>query len=287
MSQLTNYGENKLADFIRGQGLTLPAAWHLAPLSAYTESSITELTGVGLARVSITRSLANFAGTQGDGTTLASSGTSHTTSNNGAVDFGDATGSGTLAAVGFMDDASGGNCWMVWELEEPLAFDNTDPVELAISQIKFSLGLTGGMSDYFANKLIDLLFRAQSYSMPSSMWHALFTVAPTNAGGGTEVGGGVGYARAEIESTMTDWSGTQGAGTTVASSGSGGRISNNVAIAHPTPTGSWSTLPAGGFYDASSAGNLLLWRALTNPITVGLGSPPPTYAADQCGITIA
>ena len=281
MSQLTNHGENKLADFFRGQGLTLPAAWHLAPLSAYTESSITELTGVGLSRVPITRSLANFAGTQGDGTTVASNGTSHATSNNGAIDFGDASGSGTMVAIGFMDDSSGGNCWMVWELEEPLAFSSSDPIEFAAAQVKFTLGLAGGMSNYLANKLIDLIFRAQAYSMPASMWHAL------HVAGGDEVGGGVGYARAEIESSMTDWSGTQGAGTTTASSGSTGRISNNVAISHPVPSGTWGTLDRGGFFDASNGGNELFKRELASPITVGAGSPAPSYAADQCGIAVA
>lgn len=287
MSQLSNYGENKIADFIRGQGLTLPSAWHLAPLSAYTETGVTELTGVGLIRVAVTRSLVNFSGTQGDGTTLASNGTTHSTSNNGEVDFGAASGSGTLAAVGFFDANEGGNCWMVWELPAPIDFESSDDVVVAAATIKFTLGLTGGLSDYLCNKLIDLIFRAQAYSMPASMWQALYTAAPTNAGGGTEVGGGVGYARAEIESTMTAWSGTQSAGSTSASSGTGGRISNNVAIAHPQPTGAWGTCEAAGLKDASSGGNLMFWHALAIPRTIGATSTPPTAAPDAVGITFA
>jgi hypothetical protein len=288
MSQLTNFGENKLADFFRGQGLaSLPAAWHIAPLSAYTDLSQTEITTIGLARASVTRSLANFAGTQGAGTTLASSGTSHRTSNNGSIALGTATGGATMVAVGLFDASSGGDCWMVWELEDPLVIADTDVVSLAAAQLSFTLGLTGGMSDYLANKLIDLIFRAQAFSFPATLYHALYTATPSNAGGGTEVGGGVNYSRATLAASLAAISGTQGAGSTVASSGTAGRISNNVAVAHGVPSGSWGTAVAGGWHDAATSGNLLFWHALTSSMTISSGSPAPTYAADAFGITIA
>lgn len=287
MSQLTNFGENQLADFIRGESMALPASWWLTPLSAASDSSVTEITGLGLSRVEVARTLANFAGTQGDTTTLPSNGTSHTTSNNGVVNLGTASGSGTLAAIGFFDASSAGNCWMVWRLQTPLSFGNGDPVSLAISQIKFELGLTGGMSDFLANKLIDLIFRGQAYTFPSSMWHALYKSAPSNAGGGVEVGGGVGYSRAELECTLTAICGTQGAASTTVSSGTGGRIANNVAVAHPAPTGAWGVCTHGGWKDASSGGNLLFWGVLNSPITPLAGSDPPTFAADQAEFTFA
>lgn len=288
MSQLTNFGENKLIDFLRGQGLSsLPASWYITPLSAYSDSSATEITGIGLARAAVTRSLANFSGTQGDGTTLASSGTSHTTSNNGSIALGTASGGATMVAVGFFDAASSGNCWMVWELETPLVINASDVVSLAAAQVKFSLGLTGGMSDYFANKLIDLIFRGQSYSMPASMWHALFTAAPTNAGGGTEVGGGVNYSRAELPCSLTALSGTQSAGSTSASSGTGGQSSNNIVVAHPQPSGSWGTCGHGGWKDASTAGNLLWWGALENALTIGASTPAPSFQPGDASFTFA
>lgn len=287
MSQMTNYGENKLADFIRGQAMGLPASWWLAPLSAATDSSLTELTTVGLSRFELERSMADFAGTQGDTTTLPSNGTSHSTSNNIGVNLGTATGSGTLAAIGFFDQNVNGNCWFVWRLETPLSFGNGDPITFAISQIKLTLGLTGGMSNYFSNKLIDLIFRGQSYSMPASMWHALYTTAPSNAGGGTEVSGGVGYARAELPATLTDICGTQGAGTTVASTGTGGRIANITPVTHPQPTGPWGVCTHGGWHDQSSAGNLLFWGELGSPITPVAAGLPPTFAADQAEFIFA
>jgi hypothetical protein len=279
MSKMTDYMECKLADWVRGQGLTLPAAWHFAPLSAWSDSSFTEI-GVGLSRVSKTRSLANFAGTQGDGSTLASSGTTHTTSNNTTIPFGTASGSATMSHVGLMDAASGGQCWMGWQLEDPLVIASSDVVTLAAGQIKFSLGLAGGMTDYLANKLIDLLFRGQSYSFPSPIYVGLLT-------GGVEVGGGVGYARASLTPSLASLSGTQSAGSTTASSGTGGRTANNALITFPQPSGSWSTPDEAGIFDAASAGNTLFQQALTSPTSIGASSPPPSFAPNALGISFA
>lgn len=286
MSQFTNYAENKLADYLRGQGLTLPSTWYLAGLTAASDASVIE--SIGLDRFAVVRSLANWAGTQGDATTLASSGTSHTTSNNIEIDLGTgSTDDETLVGVGLFDASTAGNCWAVWLFETPLIVAPGDPVTLAPAVVRFTLGLTSGVSDYLANKLIDLLFRGQAYTWPATIYHACYTATPSNSGGGTEVGGGVGYARAALVPSLASLSGTQAAGTTVASTGTGGRISNNGALAHPSPTGSWGTIEAGGWHDASSGGNLLLWHALASPITVSAGSPAPTYQPDAMGITVA
>jgi hypothetical protein len=287
MTQMNNVMENALADFVRGQGITLPAAWYLTPLSAWTESTATEITGVGLARVSKARSLANFAGTQSDGSTLASSGTSHSTSNNTTIPFGTASGSATMSHVGFYDQASGGQCWAAWQLETPLAIANTDVVTMAVSQVKFSLGMSGGVSDFLANALVDLIFRGQTYAFPSLVYFGLFTAAPSNAGGGTEIGGGVGYSRTSLVPSLTSLSGTQSAGSTVASSGTGGRVSNNAAVTFPQPSGSWGTPAWAGIFDAASAGNLLFHRSLASPSSIGASSPPPSFAPNALGISFA
>ena len=50
-------------------------------------TAISEPSGGGYARVAIACSLANFAGTQGAGTTTVSTGTSATTSNNGVITY--------------------------------------------------------------------------------------------------------------------------------------------------------------------------------------------------------
>lgn len=286
MSQFTNYAENKIADYLRGQGLTLPTSWWLAALTAASDSSVTE-NAAGLSRFETSRGLAEWSGTQGAGTTLASTGASHATSNNDEADLGTAHTPVTVTHIGLFDDDVGGNCWMFWQLEGDLAMEYGDPLILEPGRVQFLLGNTGGCTDYLSNKLIDLLFRGQAFAWPATIYAAAFTIAPTNAGGGTEVGGGVGYARGSLPPSLASLSGTQGPGTTVASSGTGGRISNNVPIAHPTPTGSWGTIEAAGLYDAASGGNLLFWRALNAPTTVSPGSPAPTYQSDALGITVA
>lgn len=286
MTQLTNHAENKLADFARGQGLTLPTDWHLALGSAASDSAFTELTGTGYARVARTRSLANWAGTQAAGSTIASTGTSHATSNNALVSWGTSGSAwGTATHLGFFDAASGGNCWFWLELDDTLVIGNGDPVSIAAGAIAVTLGLVGGMSDYLSNKLIDLIFRAQAYTWPATLYGALYTAAPNNAGGGTECSGGA-YGRASIASSLAAWSGTQAAGSTSASSGTGGRSSNNAALTYPAPTASWGVITHEGLKDASTAGNLMWWAALAAPRTVNIGAAP-THAANTLGLTWA
>lgn len=286
-SQLTDYAENKLADFFRGAGLTLSANWYMALLSAASDSGFTELSGTGYARVAVARSLANFAGTQAPGSTLASSGTTHATSNNNDINWGDpAANWGTANYVGFFDASSGGNCWIYLPISAiAITIGSPNPVKVLAGALQFSLGLTGGCTDYLANCLVDLIFRAQAFAWPTTLYTALFTATPGNAGGGTEVSGGS-YARGSLVPSTTSISGTQGAGSTGASTGSGGRVSNNSAVDYPEPTGNWGTIVAEALMDAASAGNMLFWGALTAARTVLTGTAAPSHAPDSIGLTL-
>lgn len=284
--QLTNYGENKILDFMRSQGLSLPVSWHAALGSAGDDSSFTELTGTGYARVAIARSLDNFAGTQGPGSTLASTGSSHSSSNNIAISWGTPGSAwGTANFIGFFDASSGGNCWM-WFPIPPIIITTgvPDPVQIDIGALAFSLGIAGGMSDYHSNKLIDKLWRGQTFDWPATIYSAYFTTAPTNAGGGVEAAGGS-YARVALVPSLTSLSGTQAPGSTAASSGTSGRISNNTSLAHPAPTASQGIMVAEGIYDAATLGNLLWWKLVTNRSVLTDG-PAPTHPADSLGITL-
>ena len=289
MSYLSNFGENKLIDYLRGQGITaLPATnWYLGLLSAFSDGSVTELSGSGYARVTRARSLANFAGTQAAGSTLASSGTSHATSNNAAVSWGTPGANwGTANFVGFFDALTMGNCWFVVPVPATvITTGNPDPVQIASASLNIVLGLTGGLSDYFSNKLIDLVLRAQAFSEPTPWYIALFTATPSNSGGGTEVSGGS-YARVSFTPDDSTLYSTQG-DTSSASSGSAGRTSNVAAIDFPAPSGDWGTVVALGIFDASSGGNLLFWHALTTSQSVVSGGPAPSFASDALGITLA
>lgn len=75
-----------------------------------------------------------------------------------------------------------------------------------------------------------------------------------------EVAAAGAYARVSVACSLAAWAGTQGAGTTVASSGATGQTSNNAAITFAQATANWTTSPEAiwGFalYDALTAGNL-------------------------------
>jgi hypothetical protein len=144
-----------------------------------------------------------------------------------------------------------------------------------------------GKSDYLENKLQDFTLRGQAFAPAATLYVALFTSAPTDAGGGTEVSGG-GYARVAVAGNMTNWSGTQGAGSTVASSGTGGQISNNANIIFGLPSGSWGTITHFALIDSATSGgsnNYYYWGTVTPNITIGSGNGTPTFAPGTLTIT--
>lgn len=144
------------------------------------------------------------------------------------------------------------------------------------------------MSNFFQNKLIDFLFRGQALGItgasaaagtgPTTFYVALYTAAPTAAGGGTEVSGGS-YARVAVTSNLTDWAGTQAAASTAVSSGTSGTTSNNAAISFPAPTAAWGTVTSYGLFDAATGGNLILFGTLGTSKTVNSGDAAPQFVA--------
>lgn len=136
----------------------------------------------------------------------------------------------------------------------------------------------GSMSDYLENKLTDALLRGQAYTMPATVYVALATTTGSDAACGTEVTGGS-YARVAVTSSLANWAGTQGAGTTVASTGTSGTTSNNASVTFPAPTAAWGTVTEFCVFDASTAGNLLFRAALTTSKTINNGDAAPSFAA--------
>lgn len=108
-------------------------------------------------------------------------------------------------------------------------------------------------SDYLENELLDHVFGGAAFSAPSAVYLGLFTAAPSDAGGGTEVSTG-GYARQEI---------TFG-------TASGGTISNTAAVEFTASGANFGTVTHVGIFDASTSGNLLAWQAITN-VTINDG----------------
>mgnify|MGYP000656172872 FL=1 len=74
------------------------------------------------------------------------------------------------------------------------------------------------MSNYLENKLVDHIFRGVSFTAPAALHVALFTAAPSDSGGGTEVSGGS-YARAALSPSTTNWASTGGAAKPISPSG--------------------------------------------------------------------
>lgn len=94
----------------------------------------------------------------------------------------------------------------------------------------------------------------------------------------TEVSGG-NYARVQVTSNLTNWAGTQSAGSTSASSGTSGTTSNNGSIAFGAPSANWGVIFAFFLSDANTAGNMCVYSALTVPKTVNNGDPAPVFSS--------
>ncbi len=113
MAAMSDYLENKIIDWLlRGQAFTPPATVYVGFVSTASTDSTpgTEFSGGSYARVAVSSSLANWAGTQAAASTTASSGTSGTTSNNANITFPAPTSNwGTAIGVIIMDAATGGN----------------------------------------------------------------------------------------------------------------------------------------------------------------------------------
>jgi hypothetical protein len=142
------------------------------------------------------------------------------------------------------------------------------------------------LTDWTENNFLDFLLRGQAWTLPADLHIGLFTVAPTDAGGGTEVTGGS-YARVAITRSLANWAGTQSAGSTTASTGTGGQTSNNGTVTFAAPTANWGTVVAIGVFTASSGGNLVFWAPLGTSKTINSGDQAPVISAGQLTLTIA
>ncbi|TVO57532.1 phage tail fiber protein [Denitromonas halophila] len=125
----------------------------------------------------------------------------------------------------------------------------------------------GVLTNYAENKTVDALLRGQSLGAPATMYIGLTTDTCTDVGNGTEPAGGA-YARVAVTSSLANWAGTQGAGTTVASTGTGGTTSNNALISFPESTASWGNMQSVRWYDASTAGNAWICIDLSSAFNV-------------------
>jgi hypothetical protein len=112
-------------------------------------------------------------------------------------------------------------------------------------------------SDYTENLVLTWLFTNSSATRPTAWYVGLFTAAPSDTGGGTEVTGNA-YAR-----VVTG---------TISGSGTATTFSNAAAIEFAAASGgNWGTIGWAGVFDASTGGNLLAWAPLTTSRVINDG----------------
>jgi hypothetical protein len=135
------------------------------------------------------------------------------------------------------------------------------------------------------NLLVDAMLRGQPLVAPTTWYIALVTTLGDAMTPGTEVTGS-GYARVSVAANFTNWCGTQGVGTTVASTGTSGMISNNARLAFPPPSADWGTVIGYEFWDAPIAGNRWLAGRLQQGLTISNGDPARGFAIGALSVSI-
>jgi hypothetical protein len=101
--------------------------------------------------------------------------------------------------------------------------------------------MADNLTDYEENRLLDL-----SLPIDGSMYLALFSATPTDSSTGTELTGD-GYARQTIDFNAA----------------SSGAKTNNGEVLFPEATADWPEIQGIAIMDASTAGNMRWYRALT------------------------
>lgn len=111
------------------------------------------------------------------------------------------------------------------------------------------------LTNSFETSVLTWLLTASSPSPARpTAWHlGLFTAAPGESGGGTEVSGS-GYTRKAVTFTV-----------------SGNNASNSGSVEFAAATGSWGTITHAAIFDAATSGNMIAYAALTASKTIDTG----------------
>ena len=111
------------------------------------------------------------------------------------------------------------------------------------------------LSNTFETRVLTWLLTGDAVTRPSSFYVALFTSNPDEDASGTEVStSGTAYARQSVAFSV-----------------SGNTASNSAAIEFPTATASYGTVTHIGVFDASTAGNLIAYAALSTSKAIDTG----------------
>ena len=123
------------------------------------------------------------------------------------------------------------------------------------------------MSDYLEDLVLNACLGVNdTYALGAmimeDVYLALYTVAPNDAGGGTEVPVANNYERKRVQNNSGDneWDDAVG-----------GLKKNTIVLSFLEASGSWGTITHVGIHNHATAGQLLFHGALNTPKTVGSG----------------
>lgn len=252
MSQISNYSENKIINLVlRNTAWTTPTVYISAHTADPGETGANELAGGGYARVAAPTFSA-----------AASRAIASTTELKFPLML---AAVGTITHLAAWDAMSGGN--LLW-----YSSSITSPITTAVGIVPtfasgvISISLSGEISTYLANKLLDHIFRATTYTSPGTSLYTSLHTADPGLTGASEVPSTNAYARVQV----TTWD-----------SPSDGATANTSAITYPIPTpSSWATVSYFGIWDAATSGNFLLSANMDASIATTAGVAPAISAGE-------
>ena len=119
-------------------------------------------------------------------------------------------------------------------------------------------------SNFLETEILDHVFGGNAYTAPATLYLGLHTSNPDEDDSGTEVStSGTAYARQSIGFTV-----------------SGNTATSSADVEFPTATASYGTVTHVGVYDASSAGNLIAYAALSASKNISTGDVLRVPAGD-------
>ena len=118
------------------------------------------------------------------------------------------------------------------------------------------------LTNTFETRVLEWLLTTGSATRPTAWYLGLFTGAPGEAGGGTELSGDA-YVREAVTFTV-----------------SGDTATNSGAVEWPVATGDWGTITHVAIFDALTSGNMIAYAALSNSKTINTGDVIRVPASD-------
>lgn len=245
MGSISNYLEDKWVDHVLNTtAYTVPTNLYVGLSTATiddttTGSTVTEPSGAN-----------NYARVNVNTWDTASS---RTTSNTNVVTFPQCqTGNwGTITDWFVADASSGGNILAYGTLatSKSVVVGNTPSFAAGELDISVNASSGSGWASFIVHEMLDHTFKVGSYTAPTDLYFALYTVAPTDTTAGTECTGN-NYSRSQYTGT---WSAS-----------SGGASDNDADITFATPSGTWGTVVAAAALDANTGTNILFFGSVTN-----------------------